>query len=292
MSNRHSSTVDRQSDDELISAWLDGRLADAERVVFEARLRAEPVLKRRVDTTRLLIDTARTLPAQPLPRDFTIPLPVDAPHRAPSRVQVSPLKWFLRVGSALAAAVFVIAIGLDLAGLSARPVVLPAPAPQAAFVAPPAQSEASTAADAARVEPAESGAAAPPATTPQAESATGEQSTQAMRQAAEPAAEAPEAQPAPEQPQPLVAPKAAPQAAPGATPQPDAMQQTVATEAPAPQADALSAPLPAETPQTPDAMTYTGEPAAQPDTTPWRRIVAGVALVLAVSLGVLGWRRS
>ncbi len=293
MSNRHSSIVNRQSDqsdDELISAWLDGRLSDAERVAFEARLRAEPALKRRVDATRLLIDTARILPPQPLPRDFTIPLSVAAPRPMPSRVPVSPLGWFLRVGSALAAAVFVIAIGLDLAGLSAPPAASPAPATQAAFVVPPTQSEDSIAADAARAAPAESEVVVTPGP------AADEQPMQAMRQAAESAAEAPEEQPTPEAAQPMLAPKAAPQATPATTPEAMLMQSDAATETPVTQAGAPPAPGPTETSQPPDVMTHTGEPAAQPatqpDTTPWWRIVAGVALVLAVGLGVLGWRRS
>ncbi len=298
MSNRHSSIVNRQSDDELISAWLDGRLSNAERVAFEARLRAEPDLKRKADATRLLVATARALPAQPLPRDFTIPVPIAGAARTHPRPPVHLFTWFLRVGSALAAAVFVIAIGLDLAGLSAPRAQPPMSATQAAFAAPPMQSEDSIAADAARIAPAPPGAAAPPGATPEAQPASGEPPMQAMRQGAESAVEA---QPASEQAQPMVAPKDAPDAAPAAMPEAGPMQRDAATEqipsaTRATQAEASTAPQSTETPQPPDAMMRAGEragaPAAQPDTTPWWRIVAGVALALAVSLGVLGWRRS
>jgi hypothetical protein len=290
MSNRQSSIVNRHSDDELISAWLDGRLAGAELAAFEARLRAEPALRRQVDATRLLVATARALPAQPLPRDFTLPIPAATTPRAQRRAQVNPLNWFLRFGSALAAAVFVIAIWLDLAGLSAPPAQSPAPATQAALVVPPTQSEDSIAADAARVAPAESEVAVTPGP------AADEQPIQAMRQAAESAAEAPEEQPAPESAQPMLAPKAAPQVTPATTPEAVLLQSDTATETPVTQPNAPPTPQSTETPQSPNVMTHTGEPAAQPatqpDTTPWWRMVAGVALVLAVSLGVLGWRRS
>lgn len=294
MSNRQSSIVNGQSsDDELISAWVDGRLDDAERAAFESRLRAEPALKRRVDATRLLVATARALPAQPLPRDFTLPIPAATP-RPQRRAQVNLFNWFLRFGSALAAAVFVIAIWLDWAGLSAPSHQPPAPAPQAALVVPPAPSEDSVAADAARGAPPESGAAATP------DPASDEQPMQALWQAAESAAEASEEQPAPAQAQPMLAPKAAPEAAPAPTPEAMRMPSDAATETPTGQSNASPAPQPAETSPSPDLMTHTGEPAdqpadqpaTQPVTTPWWRIVAGVALMVAVGLGVLGWRRS
>src|SRR5512147_295406 len=112
MTNRKSEIGNAKSDDELISAYVDGQLAGDALAAFEARLRVEPALKQRVDVTRLLVSTARALPAQPLPRHFTVPVP-DRP-----RSQTTSFTWFLRLGSALATAVFVIAFGIDLAGLT------------------------------------------------------------------------------------------------------------------------------------------------------------------------------
>ena len=265
-------------------------MTEAERAAFEARLRAEPDVQRRLDVTRLLVATARALPAQPLPRDFTLPLAASAAPQTRPGARVNPLNWFLRLGSALAAAVFVIAIGLDLAGLSAPPAQPPAPATQAAFAAPTPQSKEAMAADAAMAVPAEAGEAAPAGAAPEAQPASGEQPMQAMRQAAEPAVET---QPTPEQPaQPMAAPIAAAETAPAATPEAESMQPAVVTEAPATRVDALPASQPTEAPQSPDATMRPSESAPQSDTTPWLRIVAGVALALAVSLGVLGWRRS
>jgi anti-sigma factor RsiW len=130
----------RRNDDELISAYVDGQLNERERQAFEARMAADPSLRRRVEATRRLVQAAHELPPVPLPRNFTLPKSAGAPQR------VGPSATWWRLGSALAAAVFVIAIGLDVSGsLSPRAAVpTTANAPSVAAVPPGTQTFAAT----------------------------------------------------------------------------------------------------------------------------------------------------
>jgi hypothetical protein len=121
----------KRSDDELISAYIDGQMDDATRQTFEARINTDPVLRQRVDTSRALIRASRQLPRVDVPRNFTLPRTATTVQRRDS----SPPHLWWRVGSALAAAVFVIAIGLDTIGmgqLAQAPAPAPAAAPRAA----------------------------------------------------------------------------------------------------------------------------------------------------------------
>jgi len=120
----------KRTEDELISAYIDGKLDDSNRQSFEARIDADPALRKRVETTRLLVQAARRTPAVTPPRNFTLPRPAAARRRDASS---SRLGW--RLGSALAAAVFVIAIGLDAIGvgqLAQSPALSVPPAPRVA----------------------------------------------------------------------------------------------------------------------------------------------------------------
>ena len=112
-------------DDEQISAYIDGVLDSAARKVFEARMSAEPDLRRRVDVTRQLVQAAAQLPPASLPRNFTLPASMGKPSAPPTTL------WW-RVGSAVAAAVFVFAVGLDISGVLTPRTAGPVAAPQVA----------------------------------------------------------------------------------------------------------------------------------------------------------------
>ena len=119
----------RRSQDELISAYIDGQLDDASRQSFEARIAADPALRKRVEATRTLVQTAHQTPAVAAPRNFTLPRTATAATATHREVPSSRSGW--RIGSALAAAVFVIAIGLDTIGVGQ---LAQSPAPNAAPV--------------------------------------------------------------------------------------------------------------------------------------------------------------
>ncbi|MCS7061402.1 MAG: hypothetical protein RMN25_09585 [Anaerolineae bacterium] len=268
MFNRQSPTANPQSDDDLISAYLDGRLTASERAHFEARLQSDPTLRRQVEVTRLLIRTARTAPEPRLPRTFT--LPVSSSVRPAVLWRESNL--LLRVGSALATAVFVIALGLELSGLSQ----------------PPAQTMPATAAD----------RAASVVTAPaQTESDAQSTSMQEAQPASEPnlrrqpmsAAESAPATAASDAPRPLLAPQAASEAsqAPQATPVPQTARSATPLPAALPTAtvESSSPGLDVSTEEADSATAAAGE-------LPWWRIVGGVALAVAVLLGILSRQRA
>lgn len=110
------------TDDELISAYLDGQLSEAERDTFEARIRRDATLRQQVMVTRLLLDEARALPSVAVPRNFI--LPRDA-GRTPMPRASKIFPWLLRLGSVAATALFVAAVVLDV---SRPPVPMAAPA--------------------------------------------------------------------------------------------------------------------------------------------------------------------
>jgi hypothetical protein len=325
MFNRKSRSFNPQgdrgpkSDDELISDYLDGQLAPEQRVAFDARLSAEPALARQVQATRALVRAARELPAVPVPRNFTLPKSMAAPAAAPRRAP-SPIWW--RLGSALAAAVFVFAVGLDVSGVlhnvpSAAPAMAPAQtslvaqnaAPQvaqpggeaaAATAAPEAARVAEeTAADAATVQP------TPPAETPSARMAFAPTAT------AEPSAKM----------QPVTPVTEAQSLAAGAALAPEATPTGPEVQPPVPLSDSVvvtqgynaneprtlgAGPEPAGTaaptsvlvqpeataPVAAPAPEQTAPPAAtNPVAETVARVVAALAFVLAVAFGILGWAR-
>ncbi|MDX1480520.1 MAG: hypothetical protein R3315_02530 [Woeseiaceae bacterium] len=93
--------MNTRSDDELLSAYIDGELADDETERLTARLAAEPGLAQRLEALRSTDEAARRLYEQlderPLP-DAVLELLEESDHRAPDNVVEMPVKaerhWF------------------------------------------------------------------------------------------------------------------------------------------------------------------------------------------------------
>src|SRR5438105_9101614 len=62
----------RPQDYELLSAYLDGELSEAERKTLEARLTAEPSLTAALNDLRVTIQVMRAAPRLKSPRNFTL----------------------------------------------------------------------------------------------------------------------------------------------------------------------------------------------------------------------------
>ena len=127
------------SEEELISAYVDGQLSEAERASFEARLASDPALRRRVLATRLLVGEARQLPMVAPPRNFILPLdaarrPIVARSRFP--------QWAYRFGALVATVLCIALIAWDVGVPSARPESATLPAQPALPEAQPMVSEA------------------------------------------------------------------------------------------------------------------------------------------------------
>ena len=124
------------TNDELISAHLDGQLSERERAAFEHRLYSDAALRREVNVMRYVIRSVQQLPVVALPRNFSLPASMAQPEH-------NQFDWRLlfRMGSACAAVLFVALVALDLSqglsrpALQVAPVAAPAlaPAPQAAL---------------------------------------------------------------------------------------------------------------------------------------------------------------
>ncbi len=102
------------SDLDLLSAYLDHRLDDADRVRLEARLEREPELRQVHNELRATVAVLRDLPPARPPRSFTLD---------PATVSVRP-RWivppeWLRFGSALAAMLLALTLTIDFVGRGA-----------------------------------------------------------------------------------------------------------------------------------------------------------------------------
>ena len=241
------------NDEELISAYVDGRMSEPERAAFEARLQADAALRRQVAVTRLLVDQSRQVESVPAPKNFI--LPQDFGRATQPATPSKRFDWrllFFRFGSMAAATVFVFAVAFE--ALRVTPPATPAAAPMAAQVEATTAAEAAITTNIKPVTATHAAGAAMPAT-PMIEARTAQtdaMSAMAMTDTMMPA---------------MVMTEAMPSAA-SAKAMPMTQAQSVETqsvEAPAPPAQAGSPITPA-------------------------RVVAGVALFLALLLGVLGWR--
>lgn len=236
-----SERVERPVDVELLSAYLDGQVTEAERVYVRAQLAANPAWQRELDTLLWTVNLLQATPDMPLPRSFELPVAVETPAavsstgRASTRQGVvAPTPWwrdmgwlygFLRLSSAASVALLVIVFGVEMLTQSqlafsnssqAQNAPRAAQAPQAAA---PAQSQAlqqqaeSAPKAAAPIEQPKAAAptiaAAPKAEAPQAAAPPAPKATEAPKAAAP--AQAPAQAPALQNPQ--VAPTLFPQGA-------------------------------------------------------------------------------
>jgi hypothetical protein len=93
-------------DYELLSAYLDGALSDSERSTLEARLQAEPDLRRELETLRQTVMLVKGLPTLKAPRNFIL----DAHQSRQQRLLIFPTTAMFSALSA-AAAVFLLVLG-------------------------------------------------------------------------------------------------------------------------------------------------------------------------------------
>jgi len=136
MKNERQHTLDQ----ELLSAYLDGELRQAERQAFETRLQQEPELQNRLENLRRTKLTVGYLPRLHAPRNYTL-TPDMVTVRRPRQ---APIFTTLRLASALAALLLVALIGVEFlftSGPLARPQLGAKPMMEAAMVADDASLE-------------------------------------------------------------------------------------------------------------------------------------------------------
>lgn len=188
---RPQSQQPNSADIELLSAYIDGQLGQAERASLEQRLEREPALRRELDELASTVGLLRELaPARP-PRSFTL-----------DPQAVTPRRWWfpwMQFGSAAVAVALMLVFGFALSGgMRSSSSTAAAPTMAAAAQAPVAAAE-PTAAPAAEAAPA-AAALAEATADPAARSAADQAGVTAA-----PAAEAPTAAPQPSQPPPSLA---------------------------------------------------------------------------------------
>lgn len=102
------------TDDELISAYVDGRLSESERTAFESRIAQDPALRRRAAATRLLVREARALPSRQPPRNFILPPDIGQKRASAGSRRPAFSPWVFRMGALAATIVFVSLVALEL----------------------------------------------------------------------------------------------------------------------------------------------------------------------------------
>jgi hypothetical protein len=96
---------------EALSAYLDGRLAGAEKTALEDRLQKDENLRRELSELRVIRDSLRSLPVLRSPRALAL-LPAQAGRSLPQPRGFSS-RW-MAFGSAFAALAFVVVTSVDL----------------------------------------------------------------------------------------------------------------------------------------------------------------------------------
>lgn len=143
-------------DDELLSAYLDGRLTPAEEARLEARLAAEPALRQRLQELRQVVQLLAQAPQLAVPRAFVLS---EAQAAAASSAQGAWWRrWFvgiprgLTLATAVVALALVFTLGVDMWSQrrAAEVTMLMAPVaqPETLAAAPTAESTVPTAAEA------------------------------------------------------------------------------------------------------------------------------------------------
>jgi hypothetical protein len=105
-----------QDRDELLSAYLDGELNEAEQARLEQQLAVDPALQSELDALRRTVEMVRDLPVQPIPRNFILPQSVETrlrptPTAHPRRRWAAPL---LTAATSLVSLLFAIVLAGDL----------------------------------------------------------------------------------------------------------------------------------------------------------------------------------
>jgi hypothetical protein len=130
MARRHRrGSRERERLEELLSAYLDGQVADSERTELERLLAEDPALRVELEALRHTVRLLREMPQLDVPRNFILPRSVAAPARgaeSPRRRLLAPL---LTGATSLATLLFgiVLAGEIVLSG-AGGPVMLSAPA--------------------------------------------------------------------------------------------------------------------------------------------------------------------
>jgi anti-sigma factor RsiW len=140
-------TRERERQDELLSAYLDGQLGARERARLEAQLVADPALRAELEALRRTVTLVRDLPSVPIPRNFILAQTMAARPRParplrPRRAWAAP---FLTAATAVVSLMFVVVLAGDLllSGVGqvgfapAAELASEAEAPQVALAPPP-----------------------------------------------------------------------------------------------------------------------------------------------------------
>lgn len=217
---------------ENLSAYVDGRLDDAERAAVEAHLAECESCRSELESLRQTVALLRRVPEVAAPRSFAIPAAAAPPRRAPLRLVHSRQFYLLGQATGALAALFVCVLAMSLV---AGPTAVLLPTDSATTLAAPASPATPVSAQAGPA-PAAARAAAPQAVSPASSSAA----PQAPPSAQVPAA----ASGAP--PKPAAAGAAAPSAGAGAAADSASRESSVANAA-----KAVSAPPPTPLPNPP-----------------------------------------
>ena len=108
-------------DDEMISAYVDGQLNEAERAALEARMRQDSALRQRIALTQLLKAETRQLPTPPLPRHFALP----AQYARPPQRRWWDGRWLFRAASLMSAGVCAVLLAIDAGQWTSRTAQVP-----------------------------------------------------------------------------------------------------------------------------------------------------------------------